>query len=68
MRQVCGALDFAHRHGVLHRDLEPPNVMIATRGSSRALLLDFGLVRGALSDKLTRTGSKVGFLRHMAAE
>jgi serine/threonine protein kinase len=42
IREMCGALDYAHEEGVIHRDVKPPNIMLNTRG--KAILTDFGLV------------------------
>jgi serine/threonine-protein kinase len=41
--QLCDALDYAHRHLVVHRDLKPGNVLVDTEG--RAVLLDFGIAK-----------------------
>jgi len=73
MAAVGRALDFAHAHGLLHRDVKPGNVMIepsrTAGGRERAFLTDFGLVKRLLTPtKLTRTGHLVGTLDYTAPE
>jgi serine/threonine protein kinase len=67
MTQVCAALDYAHRQGVIHRDVKPANVLIDREGA--AYLSDFGIARvleGA--SNLTDTGGAVGTPAYMAPE
>ena len=47
MADVCAALDFSHRHGIIHRDVKPANVMINQDGAVK--VMDFGIAR-ALAD------------------
>jgi serine/threonine-protein kinase len=73
LRQVCGALVEAHAAGLVHRDLKPGNVMVATLGGQRdvAKLLDFGLVQDLSADaddRLTRAGTVLGTPAYMSPE
>jgi eukaryotic-like serine/threonine-protein kinase len=73
LRQVCGALAEAHAAGLVHRDLKPGYVIVATLGGQRdvAKLLDFGLVHdlsAADDGRLTRTGTVLGTPAYMSPE
>jgi eukaryotic-like serine/threonine-protein kinase len=65
---VLEALDHAHGHGVIHRDVKPANIVLAAEG---AVLLDFGIARAVVasgSDQLTRSGIAVGTSTYMSPE
>lgn len=65
--ELAVALDYAHRSGVIHRDVKPANIMIDERG--QALLMDFGLARLETStEKITQDGSLMGTPAYMAPE
>ncbi len=72
VRQVCGAVDAAHRSGVIHRDLKPDNIIIDGRhNTERVKVLDFGIakLREAKSDAfLTQAGTIIGTPQYMSPE
>lgn len=65
--QVCAALDYAHRHGVIHRDVKPANIMIDDEGST--YLTDFGIAKVLEGTAgLTESGAAIGTPAYMAPE
>ena len=65
---VCGALDFSHRNGIVHRDVKPGNVMITPEGAVK--VMDFGIAR-AVSDSaatMTSTAAVIGTAQYLSPE
>jgi serine/threonine-protein kinase len=68
MADVCAALDFSHRHGIVHRDVKPANIMITKTGAVK--VMDFGIAR-ALSDgqaAVTQTAAVIGTAQYLSPE
>ena len=64
--QIASALDYAHRSGVLHRDVKPSNLLLDANGT--AWVADFGLAKADEHQDLTATGDLLGTLRYMSPE
>ncbi|MGB8993761.1 MAG: Stk1 family PASTA domain-containing Ser/Thr kinase [Pseudonocardiaceae bacterium] len=67
MADICAALDFSHRNGIIHRDVKPANVMINNVGAVK--VMDFGIAR-ALADGqgVTQTAAVVGTAQYLSPE
>lgn len=63
--QICDGLDYAHRNGVVHRDIKPGNVFVMPDGTLK--ILDFGLAR-LVSSEMTQSGTLMGSPYYMSPE
>jgi eukaryotic-like serine/threonine-protein kinase len=63
--QILHAAGFAHRHGVIHRDFKPHNVIVDERGHAK--VTDFGIARAGASE-MTETGSIMGTAHYLSPE
>ena len=65
---ICAALDFSHRNGIVHRDIKPANVMITPQGAVK--VMDFGIAR-AIADSstaMTQTAAVIGTAQYLSPE
>jgi len=64
--QAAATLDAAHRHGIVHRDVKPANLLLNDRGEVR--VADFGIASAAGLDSMTLTGTVLGTAGYLAPE
>ena len=66
MTQACRGLDYAHRNGVVHRDVKPGNLLVSD--SDVVKLADFGIARATDQSSITQVGSVLGTAAYLAPE
>ncbi|HEY7683487.1 MAG TPA: serine/threonine-protein kinase [Gemmatimonadales bacterium] len=66
LADIGSALDYAHRQGVVHRDVKPGNILIDEEGF--AVITDFGIAKAAQGETLTRSGTTVGTPSYLSPE
>ena len=65
---ICAALEFSHRHGIIHRDIKPGNVMLTRNGQVK--VMDFGIARALASGAttMTQTSAVIGTAQYLSPE
>jgi serine/threonine-protein kinase len=64
--QVSDALEYAHTHGIVHRDIKPQNILLTNDG--RVKVTDFGIARAMSSATITQTGTVLGSVQYLSPE
>jgi eukaryotic-like serine/threonine-protein kinase len=64
--QACRGLDYAHRHGVIHRDVKPGNLLVSDADTVK--IADFGIARAMGQSSITQVGSVLGTAAYLAPE
>jgi len=67
VRDACHGLDYAHRAGVVHRDVKPGNLLIS-KDTGAAKLADFGIAKAAEHTRITQVGSVLGTAAYLSPE
>src|SRR5215211_3332948 len=67
VRDACHGLDYAHRAGVIHRDVKPGNLLLSA-GTGHTKLADFGIAKAAEQTRITQVGSVLGTAAYLSPE
>jgi serine/threonine-protein kinase len=67
VRDACHGLDYAHRAGVIHRDVKPGNLLVAN-DTGTTKLADFGIAKAAEQTRITQVGSVLGTAAYLSPE